>query len=224
MSLASTRGTRGARGAGRLVAAIALAGGGIALSAACTNEQIVLATLPPGLDGGMPNDPRRCVDDKECSPKEFCSRATCGDIAGTCEPAPVLCEEEAHPVCGCDGVTYWNDCLRRTAAITSMTPGECGYNARMCRHGGKGPPPGDPDDCPPGTFCARLLSVPGDVPTPPDLCGPDTPGTCWALPVVCPDRAGPDRWIACGAPQDICATTCDAIRSGLPYKRAFACP
>jgi hypothetical protein len=94
----------------------------------------------------------------------------------------------------------------------------------MCRHGGgKGGPPGEPDDCPPGNFCAHLLSLPG-VKAPPDFCTPDAPGTCWALPVVCPDRAGLDRWIACGTPQNACASTCDAIRSGLPYKRASACP
>ena len=33
-----------------------------------------------------------------------------------------------------------------------------------------------------------------------------------------------DRWIACGAIQGACATTCDAIRSGAPYKRANTCP
>ena len=209
----------------RLVAALALSGGCVTLTAACADEQIVLATLPSGLDGGTPGDGKRCVDDTECATKEYCSRTTCGDVAGTCELVPVLCEEEGRPVCGCDGITYWNDCLRRTAAVTSMMPGECGYNAHNCRHGGgSGGPPGDPDECPPGTFCARLLSIPGDVPPPPDFCAPDAPGTCWALPVVCPDRAGPDRWIACGAPLDVCSTTCDAIRSGLPYKRANACP
>jgi hypothetical protein len=204
----------------RLVAAFALAGSGVALSAACADEQIVLATLPPGEDGGQPNAPKRCVDASECSSKEFCARESCGDVAGLCELVPVVCEEETHPACGCDGVTYWNDCLRRTAGITSVTPGECGYNARICRHGGsKGAPPGAPDDCPPGTFCAHLLSLPGV-----QQCPPEAPGTCWALPVVCPDRAGLDRWIACGAPQNVCASTCDAIRTGLPYKRASACP
>jgi len=208
-----------------LVATFVLATCAAVVSASCADEQIVLATLPPAFDGGMPNDGRRCVEDKECTTKEFCERVACGDVAGTCQDAPVVCEEEGRPVCGCDGVTYWNDCLRRSSGITSATPGECGYNARICRHGGKGGgPPGDPDACPAGTFCARLLSLPGDVPPPPDFCGPDAPGTCWALPVVCPDRAGPDRWLACGATQAVCTTTCDAIRSGAPYGRAKSCP
>ena len=207
-----------------LVAIVVTTTSAVALVAACADEQIVLATLPPMFDGGMPNDGRRCVEDKECSTKEFCERVGCEDVAGTCQDAPVLCEEEGHPVCGCDGVTYWNDCLRRSHGVTAAASGECGSNARNCRHGSKGAPPGDPDVCPPGTFCAQLLSLPGDVPPPPDFCGPDAPGTCWALPVVCPDRAGPDRWLACGAPQPICTTTCDAIRSGAPYRRAESCP
>ncbi len=205
---------------GRLVAALALAGSGVALSAACADEQIVLATLPPGFDGGKPNDPKRCVDGSECSSEELCARATCGDIAGSCELAAVVCDGDPHPVCGCDSVTYWNDCLRRAAGITAATPGECGYNARSCRHGPKSGQPGDGDECPPGTFCARLLAEPGGTGT----CGPDMPGTCWALPAVCPEHGGPDRWIPCVTTQPVCATTCDAIRSGMPQKRASSCP
>ena len=208
----------------RFARVLALAGGSVVLVAACADEQIVLATLPASPDGGTPGGLQRCVDGMECAATELCARISCGDVAGTCQPAPVLCEEEGHPVCGCDGITYWNDCLRRTAAVTAATSGECGHDARNCGHGGKGSPPGDLDGCPSGTFCSRLLSLPGGVTPPPDYCGPDGPGTCWALPVVCPDRAGPDRWIACGTTQGACTTTCDAIRSGAPYKRASACP
>ncbi len=204
--------------------AVAFVTSAAALSASCSDEQIVLATLPPTFDGGMPGDGRRCVEDKDCTTTEFCARVACGDVAGTCADAPVVCEEEGHPVCGCDGVTYWNDCLRRSRGITSSTPGECGYNARSCHHGTKSGPPGDPSICPAGTFCAHLQSLAGDVPSPPDFCGPNAPGSCWALPVVCPDHAGPDRWIACGAPQAVCTTTCDAIRSGTTYARAKSCP
>lgn len=213
-----------ARRLGRLVAALLLAGSGVALASACADEQIVLATLPPGFDGGQVGDPKRCVDSSECSTKELCARATCGDLAGSCELAPVLCEEEAHAVCGCDGITYWNDCLRRAAGVTSMSPGECGYNARGCSKGAKGPMPGPDIDCPDGAFCARLLSLPGDAQPPLAFCMGDAPGTCWALPAVCPEHGGPDRWTACGTTKGACVSTCDAIRSGAPYKRARACP
>ena len=36
-----------------------------------------------------------------------------------------MCEEAPQPVCGCDGITYWNDCLRRAAGITAKRFGEC---------------------------------------------------------------------------------------------------
>lgn len=205
---------------GRFVATLLLAGSGVVLASACADEQIVLATLPPGFDGGMAGDPKRCVDNSGCSGKELCARTSCGDVAGSCELAPLLCDEDAHPVCGCDGVTYWNDCLGRVAGVTSMTVGECGYNARKCGKGAHGPAPGSDMDCPDATYCARLLPNDG----PPDFCSGDAPGTCWALPAVCPEHGGPDRWIACAMTKGGCVSSCDAIRSGAPYKRAKACP
>ncbi|MDB5215803.1 MAG: hypothetical protein JWO86_3730 [Myxococcaceae bacterium] len=212
-----------AGGLGRLVTALAFAGGTAAVASACSDEQIVLATLPPGFDGGNGGDPKRCVDSSECSTKEFCSRVGCGDVAGSCELAPVLCEEEAHAVCGCDGITYWNDCLRRAAGVSSMTSGECGYNARSCGKTGHGSVPGPDIECPQGTYCARLLSLPGDAQPPLEFCASQEPGTCWAIPAACPEHGGPDRWTICGSKTG-CTSTCDAIRSGAPYKRAKACP
>jgi hypothetical protein len=204
----------------RAAITLVLAGSGALLDSACADEQIVLATLPPGFDGGTAVDPKRCVDSNGCSAKELCARATCGDVAGSCELAPLLCDEDARPVCGCDGITYWNDCLRRAAGVTSMIPGECGYNARKCGRGGHGPAPGSDMGCSDGTYCARLLPNDG----PPDFCSDDAPGTCWALPAVCPEHGGPDRWLACGTAKGACTSSCDAIRSGAVYKRAKACP
>jgi hypothetical protein len=206
--------------ASRVVTSVACALAAIALGSACADEEILLAKLPPSIDGGRPPDATRCVDETGCSATTFCSRRDCSDVAGTCEMRPVVCEEEASPVCGCDGITYWNDCLRRAAGITAMTVGVCEDNAVVCGRGPKSGPSGPgSEECPTDTFCARLLPSGG----PPD-CPSDVLGTCWARPAVCPDRAGPDRWVACGASRSPCATTCDAIRTGERYKRAKACP
>jgi hypothetical protein len=211
------------------LAAIGAVAGALApllFGAACTKEEIVLAELPPSAEGGAAVAAKRCVDVSDCAEVGFCERRDCADIAGTCQPRPVVCDEEARPVCGCDGITYWNDCERKAAGITASTTGECTTTAQVCGHNGPraGGPPGGPAQCPPETYCARLLPPPQPGNPPPVACPLDVTGSCWALPAVCPQRAGPDRWNACGPGGSTCVTTCDAIRTGEPHRRANACP
>lgn len=209
------------------ITALAATLAALALAPACSDEEIVLARLPPRSEVGTSGEGQRCVDGADCAGSSYCARSSCGDVAGTCEARPVVCEEDAKPVCGCDGVTYWNDCLRRAAGMTSARAGECGVSGRECGRRMKGgPAPGSPDGaqgCPPGVVCARLLPPEVDT-TLPGSCPPDLSGTCWALPVVCPDRGGIDRWVDCDPFHTSCVSTCDAIKSGLPHKRATACP
>jgi hypothetical protein len=221
----------------RLTATLAASIAAVALVAACTSEEILLAKVPASSEGGTRRESARCVDTTDCARNAFCEKRSCDSVGGSCEPRPIVCEDEASPVCGCDGVTYWNDCLRRVAGVSAMAEGECTKTALTC--GPKGsdpsrpPPPRDPGDpaeplfgCPEGASCARLLPFGGTDPTPTaDECPRDElQGTCWSLPAVCPSaNPGSDRWLPCGVANAPCATTCEAIRSGEPYKRAKAC-
>jgi hypothetical protein len=215
----------------------------VVLASACTDEEILLATVPPGPPGGPPTEGRRCIDNTGCPTRAFCARLDCNEVGGVCEARSVICDEAPAPVCGCDGITYWNDCLRRAAGVTAATRGECTASAVICGAGarppggpGPGPGPGDPPPdpnvgCPTGALCARLLPAPAPLPPSPteppppmESCPPEIPGTCWALPAICPANGGSDRWIVCGGPNtSTCRTTCDAIRSGEPHVRAVAC-
>src|SRR4051812_12375954 len=91
------------------------------LVGACGEEEILLARLPR--DGGLPGEPKRCVDTTDCTGSAYCERAHCGDEGGLCTAKPTECDDEGPPVCGCDGITYWNDCLRGAAGVSSLGPG-----------------------------------------------------------------------------------------------------
>jgi hypothetical protein len=56
-------------------------------------------------------------------PANTCSSA---DLGGTCVPIPDVCTQNVDPVCGCDGVTYYNDCARLAALVNKAHDGSCG--------------------------------------------------------------------------------------------------
>jgi hypothetical protein len=180
---------------------------------------MTIGGFPPGGDGGLsfggkPSG-KPCLTKDDCEPGWRCEKQGCDAEVGACEPQPVLeCPSEPNPVCGCDGVTYWNDCIRRLfidAQVDSI--GECRATACTCEVGA---------DCGvPYASCSHLLAN--------DVCGHGM-GACWVLPPICrPAPPGSKKWRQCLGPDmplGPCVDTCPAIasqRSHVPTHRDDTC-
>ena len=181
------------------------------LSTSCAVEEIVAATSERHEDGGRHPQPHPCMSNADCRLDEFCSKATCEAAQGDCARRPAFCDASPNPFCGCDGITYFNDCWRETRGIAAATRGECEVGVALSCGGAARA------TCPPESFCAEV------VPGPADTCPADATGDCWVLPPVCGSMDPINRWMPCGPPAP-CVDTCTAFRSGIPHWRAPGCP
>jgi hypothetical protein len=156
---------------------------------------------------GMPM-PMPCASLDDCQPGWVCNKIGCDPtLLGQCVPWPTFCDAAPKPVCGCDGVTYWNDCIRlQASAPTALSsPGQCQATACTCEVG---------SDCNvPYASCSHLLP-------PGEMCGHGM-GACWVLPSQCDPAADPKRWRECKPPPDgvapQCVDTCTAIATEHSY-------
>jgi hypothetical protein len=97
-----------------------------------------------------------------CPGSQTCDIGACfPDAQGTCIDKPLFCNKLLAPVCGCDGVTYGNDCMRQVAGAAKDHDGTCSKLGAPC--GGK-----QGLGCDATTVCDLLQ------------CGPDASGTCVA--------------------------------------------
>jgi hypothetical protein len=153
-----------------------------------------------------------CSADGDCPGNSFCEMPDCSATSGICVPRPVFCVEslsQPNPVCGCNRLTYWNECERRRAGERSQSFGECGLDALSCQTA---------EDC--GStiaFCSKLIVRP-------DRCDDTDIGTCWVIPDSCSEDSL--SWIECleeppmpgePPPEINCVDTCTAIRSERPH-------
>ena len=68
-----------------------------------------------------------CNTDRDCAAGEFCEcrLASCDKTGGVCTQRPEVCPQVVAPVCGCDGMTYANDCQRQSAGACKRQNGPC---------------------------------------------------------------------------------------------------
>ncbi len=137
----------------------------------------------------------------------YCASATCGK--GACVAVGTTEASNKDPVCGCDGITYWNASVAANHGMSVASVGVCGNGGAVCGGFiGAG--------CPGAAECNH--QVPGV-----SGCGiSDSQGACWMLPKTCPQ-------VIVGASSRICnAVTCkdecSAIRDGQPWYSDNSCP
>jgi hypothetical protein len=113
------------------------------------------------------------------------------DLQGHCVEALEICPDYYEPVCGCDGVTYSNNCERQLAGGQLAHFGVC-FEACV---------PGSPDACGAEEVCV----------TPPGLCDLTREAECVPRPVEC----AAEEWPVCGCDGATYPSPCEAIRAGV---------
>lgn len=133
---------------------------------------------------------------KPCPEGQFCElpAGECRgrDLQGLCVPKPEICTTEYDPVCGCDEVTYSNDCFRRMAGAQKDHDGPCKVPLEQvsCRSNA---------NCGRGEFCHFR----------PGVCG-SADGVCAPRPEVCPEIFDP----VCGCDGVTYSNACFAAAAG----------
>jgi hypothetical protein len=134
-----------------------------------------------------------CPDGQFCElPADQCSSA---DLEGHCVATGGACPEYYSPVCGCDGVTYANDCFRQAAAAQKAHDGACEGCTSLL-------------DCLPNEFCQ----------SPDGQCGA-MPGACTFIEQVCDGQYDP----VCGCDGETYANRCQAAMRAVSVAHAGTC-
>jgi hypothetical protein len=162
-----------------------------------------------GAGGGGPNGD--CQDDRDCSKSQYCKKETCDAERGVCQARGPECRGTNavfDPICGCDGITYWNTCVIEHEGFNAATHGECTGSTRpVCtRDGG-------PASCPPRTHahCYRAVEACGD--------GSPLTGFCWALPQECPQERATQRYCGGTAGAARCIGLCEVMNDENSFQR-----
>jgi hypothetical protein len=154
--------------------------------------QPVIGNAICGGIGGLP-----CPDGFFC---KLPDGACCCDFMGVCASIPTGCPDVWDPVCGCDGVTYGNECEADRVGVTIAYRGEC---SEVC--GGIAG-----IACPQGKFCKFPIGTCDIV---------DNQGMCAPIPDACITLWDP----VCGCDGVTYGNECEADRAGVSIDHHGEC-
>jgi hypothetical protein len=144
------------------------------------------------------NNADGCRENSDCAVTEYCEKAV-GDCdgVGECLPSPLICPDLWAPVCGCDSVTYSNECEAAAVGVNIVLEGGC-----------PPPPCTDNNECAVNEYCEKTV---GDC---------DGTGECLPMPVTCIDIWDP----VCGCDALTYGNACEAEAVGVNVASVDACP
>lgn len=158
---------------------------------------------PGGSHMGGSGASASCKENTDCGANAYCEKNACADTTGQCKPRPLSCDNHEEPVCGCDGTSFWNPCLRELYGESEKAIGPCVVQDN-CEGPSSSPCSVD------GAYCTKLIP-------PGAQCNPTPPSSCWVLPSSCPTTS-PSEWSPCGPPGPApCVSVCDALKAQVPY-------
>ncbi|MCA9619791.1 MAG: hypothetical protein KC731_12280 [Myxococcales bacterium] len=140
-----------------------------------------------------------------CNSGLYCYSTNCG--AGTCTPILTIGAQQKNlaPVCGCDGVTYFNASIAQSRAMSESHLGACSSVEDVACS--------SQSPCAAGLFCNRGVTTASQCSM--------ASGRCWGVPFACDTLGAAGR--GCGAPM-LCADICSLIQSQNPWTEDLTCP
>lgn len=146
-----------------------------------------------------------------CNWGDACGSGYCdapGCRKGTCKPLLSMSDQQSpfEPVCGCDGVSYWNASIAASRGMSVLHADACESDEQLACDANM--------PCPMGLYCNR--QVEGSV----GCALGGARGACWGVPATCPMVP---KGKACFSL--ICSDRCSLIKGQMTWELdPFQCP